>query len=182
MVGKQVVGHRRNDSAATVLAEYKTQIMVEADRMALRVGQILRDAKQAAPGLFDRWVETELPFGADTARRLMAVSEAYTTRPPELVAQLPKPWQALYALRALPSAVLATAVADGDLTPDTSERDAKAFARRWKTGSTEPRSGRGRHHAADFAAGALMNYQPSDLHPVVRRNLVRWLDGTPPDL
>jgi hypothetical protein len=181
MVSNQMVGHRQNASSPAALDGYKAAIMAEADRMALEVGRLLREAKQAAPERFERWVADELPFAVDTARRLMAVSEAYETRPAELVARLPKPWQALYALRTIPADVIEEAVESGELSASTTEREAKAYARRWKTGTVEPRSDRNRLHVADHAAGVLMNYRPDDLHPVVRRNLARWLAGTLPE-
>lgn len=70
-------------------------------------------------------METELPFGTDTARRLMAISEAYEKLAPEKLAMLPRPWQALYALRALTADELQRAMEAGEITPDMSERAAK---------------------------------------------------------
>jgi len=143
--------------------------------MALRVGAILREARAAHPETFREWVETELPFGTDTARRLMAISEAYEKLPADKLAMLPRPWQALYALRALSPDELQQAMEAGEITPDMSERAAKGLARRWRTGSSGALTSTGRHHRADIAAGALMEFSPADVNPHVMRALQRWM-------
>lgn len=135
---------------------------------ALKVGALLRAAKESHPRSFTRWVETELPFGADTARRMMAISRAYESLPAEVLAGLPKPWQALYAIRHLPQEQLALGVSQGSLRPDTTVVEAKQFA---ATGSTVIV----RHHPAEVAAGALMAHDPSDLDPLVLSALRVWL-------
>lgn len=170
--------HRHAPDATPVgaLDGYTVQIMAEVDRMALRVGAILREAREAAPHQFRDWVDGCLPFGYETARRLMAISEAYERLPADLVAQLPRPWQALYALRVLPESALRAALESGGLGPGTSEQDAKAIARRWRTGNEGPLTSNARHHRADIAAGALMEFTPRDMNPMVLRALTRWLD------
>jgi hypothetical protein len=168
--------HAPQVTATATLERYKTEIWRAADRMALEVGRLLREAREAAPGEFNRWVEDELPFGLDTARRMMAISHAYESLPTEMIEQLPRPWQALYALRKLPRSELEAAVESGLLGPDTSERDAKTIARRWRTGNGEPLSSNARLHRADIAAGALMEFTPEDLNQYVLRALRRWLD------
>lgn len=170
-----VLAHPQQGSSLATLAEYTAAIFNEVDRMALRVGLLLRSARAEHPADFREWVDTQLPFGFDTARRLMAISEAYETRPAELLDQLPKPWQALYALRVMPDAALQASIASGEIGPETSERDAKRIARRYRTGSAAPLSSNGRHHRADIAAGALMEFTPATLNPAVRRALERWL-------
>lgn len=143
--------------------------------MAMRVGKLLREARAAHPSRFRAWVENDLPFGLDTARRLMAISEAFETLPKATLDQLPRPWQAMFALRALPAGELQRAVDAGELSPETTERAAKGVARRWRTGSSEPRASVTRIHRADIAAGALMEFTPRDLNPNVLRALRNWL-------
>lgn len=169
--------HLVDVSRAVTLDDYKLQIVNDIDRMALRVGRLLRDARAAHPSTFRAWVDTDLPFGLETARRLMAISEAFETLPKATLAQLPHPWQAMFALRALPPAVLQQAIDAGELSPTTTERAAKGVARRWRTGNTEPLASRTRHHRADIAAGALMEFTPADLNPNVLRALRKWLMG-----
>lgn len=150
-------------------------IIAEVDRMALKVGTILRQARAEHPDAWRNWVDTELPFGLDTARRLMAISEAYEKLPAEMLAQLPRPWQALYALRALNAEQMQVAIEAGVITPDMTTEQANEVARRWKTGSGGALTARGRMHRADVAAGALMEFTPSDLNPHVLRALRNWL-------
>lgn len=146
--------------------------------MALRVGALLRAARRDHPERFKDWVENELPFGLDTARRLMSISEAYSRCTAEQLANLPRPWQALYALRVLPADELQAAIDAGVVTPDMTTEQAKAVARRWRTGKSEPMTSVARHHRADIAAGAVMQFSPSDLNPHVLRALRRWASLT----
>ena len=157
------------------MARYKAAIIGEVDRMALKVGAILRAARAEHPETFRAWVENDLPFGLDTAKRLMAISEAYEKLPAATLEQLPRPWQALYALRALPLGELQAAVDAGVVTAGMTENEAKAVARRWRTGTSAPMSSTTRHHRADIAAGALMEFTPADMNPYVLRALRRWL-------
>lgn len=138
--------------------------------MALRLGSLLREAQALAPKRFASWVDSDLPFGIDTARRLIAISKAYERLDEATLAKLPRPWQALYALRKLPHDQLRAGVSQGLLGPTTTIRQAVEFA----GGGQQDR---GRHHRADLAAGALMDCQPSDLHPMVLRALLAWLHG-----
>lgn len=138
--------------------------------MALRVGALLRAAQELAPKRFASWVESDLPFGLDAARRLIAISKAYERLDPSVLEKLPRPWQALYALRKLTSAQLALGVSQGLIGPTTTIKEAVAFA-----GGGNP--DRTRHHRADLAAGALMDCSVDDLHPMVLRALLGWLHG-----
>lgn len=138
--------------------------------MALRVGLLLRQAQRLAPARFSSWVESDLPFGIDTARRLIAISKAYETLETSILERLPRPWQALYALRKLRPDQLALGVSRGLIGPTTTIKEAIAFA-----GGGQP--DRSRHHRADLAAGALMDCSVDDLHPMVLRALLGWLHG-----
>jgi len=155
-----------------VLDGYKALIVDEIDGMALRLGRLLREAKQAAPKLFDVWVRDELPFGHETARRLMVVSAAYEKLPAEVTAELPRPWQALYAIKTLPMAALEAGIASGRLTPSTTVRESIQFVRDWN----DTPLATGRLRDAEIAAGVLMQYPPTDLAPEIRKVLSEWLD------
>lgn len=143
--------------------------MERLDGTALAVGRLLREAKQADPSMFDEWVRSELPFGHETARRLMAISAAYEKLPDDVVAGLPRPWQALYAIQALPVDAIRSGLASGALSADTTVREAQQFSRDWR-GVTE-----GRIRRADVTAGALMQFPASDLSREVRAALRGWL-------
>jgi hypothetical protein len=143
--------------------------------MALRIGALLRAARVECPETFTAWVEFDLPFGLDTARRLMAISEAYEKLPAEMLEQLPRPWQALYALRVLPPDEMRALTEAGVITPDMTTEQARQAARRWKTGTGAALTSNSRHHRADIAAGALMEFAPHDLNVHVLRSLRKWL-------
>lgn len=167
------VAHRPNGNRRLrTLDDYRDAIEVEISGLALRIGKLLIQAKAAHPRRFERWVEDELPFGIDKARRLMLISRAYETLPAERLAELPKPWQALYALRNVPREQLLTGVRDGSISTTTTIEQARA----WAAGPAGIRQ----YHPADVAAGALLNHSPDDLSPSVLGALVAWLDGVRP--
>lgn len=168
-----MLDHAAHSSHLVALAEYRSLILREVDGVALRVGRLLREAKQAAPSSFDEWVVNDLPFGLETARRLMAISAAYERLPHETLAQLPRPWQAMYALKALPVATLVQGIEDGEITPDMTVRAARDFARRrGRPWLLAERDG----HRADVIAGSLMQFPASALTPTVRHALEGWLE------
>lgn len=150
------------------LPDYTRAILAEVDGMALRVGRLLREAKVDHPGRFGRWIEDELPFGPDMARRLMAISRAYETLDEETLAGLPRPWQAMYALRKLSRGELRHAISTGAIGPGTTIIQAQEYARPDLIDVH-------RRRRADVAAGALMDCDVDDLDLVVLQALVGWL-------
>lgn len=159
-------------SSLQTLEHYRVAIIERLDGTALAVGRLLREAKQADPDNFDEWVRVCLPVGYETARRLIAISAAYEKLPEELTAKLPRPWQALYAIHALPVEAISAGVASGQLSSLTTVREAQEYTREWR-GVTE-----GRVKRADIAAGALMQFPASDLSPETRRAVQAWLKRT----
>lgn len=159
-----------------MLDEYRSQIIAEVDGVALRVGRLLREAKALAPDGFRRWVDDELPFGFETARRLMAISAAYEKLPEETLATLPKPWQALYAIRSVPIEQVQRGIAEGALGPETTVRQAVAFARSYRSDGRPSLLVEGKVGRADVAAGLLMQNPPSSLSDGVATALAAWLD------
>lgn len=156
---------------AISLTEYRDAIEGECDRMCLRVGALLLAAKADHPATFRDWVENELPFGLETARRLMAVAHAYATLPKATLDQLPRPLGALYALRKLPERAVDGLVAVGELHPGTTTAEARRIATE-ALGAEPKRSDR--HSKADIAAGVIIDSSPDDLHPMVLRALLKW--------
>lgn len=150
------------------LAAYRDAIVREVDGVALRVGGLLREARALSPERFERWVVNELPFGLETARRLIAISAAYEKLPPETLRGLPRPWQAMYALKELPAAHLARAVEAGEIAPDMTVAAARDYARRVRRNDIRT------YKTADMTAGRLMRCQPSDLSTVVLDALREW--------
>lgn len=119
-----------------------------------------------------RWVEEELPFGYDKARRLMAIHLAYTQLPKHVQEQLPRPWQALYAVTRLGRDELIEAVESGTISPKTTIAQAKQITRVYrgnKRSAVKPR-----YSQADLIAGSLMDHHPENLDPLVFEALVNW--------
>lgn len=141
--------------------------------MCFRVGELLFEAKQLDPVGWRSWVETRLPFSYSRAQRLVAIHLAYRELPVEMRAQLPRPWQALYALHTFTGGTLEAAIQRGEIGPATTARSAQAIARRWKR--HEAPEVKARFTAADLIAGKLLNRHPDELNPVVRERLTRWL-------
>jgi hypothetical protein len=171
--------HRVDSSpAAWTLDDYRTQIIREIDGVALRVGMLLREAKARNPDHFNEWVARDLPFGLETARRLIGISAAYEKLPPEKLRLLPRPWQAMYALKALPREALDAGMESGEINPDMTVRSARHYASRMKDYSPEYLGALGvgtRATRADMAAGMLMQFGARELTPAVRDVLARWL-------
>ena len=154
-----------------VLAGFRERIIAEVDGVALRIGRLLREAREACPADFTRWVQEDLPFGTETARRLIAISAAYEKLPTDTLRGLPRPWQAMYALKEIPAKALTTAVARGDIHPDMTVEKAHEYGRQWRG------EGHRIYRSADVAAGRLLRMQPSDLSPQIRESLRAWLNG-----
>lgn len=157
------------------LEEIEGEVYDTVDRMCLRVGELLWEAKVLDPGGFNKWVENRMPFGVDKARRLIAIFVAYRELPPEKLAQLPRAWQAMFALAPYAQGRLRVALESGEITPDTTAREAIASARHWGTNRRTADPLVARYTAADTRAGALMEHRPEDLNPYVREALTNWL-------
>jgi hypothetical protein len=159
------------------LDDYRTQITREMDRMVMRVGELLHRARLAHPDRFWTWVDTELPFGRDTAKRLIAIWRAYHELPPEMVARLPQPWQAMFALRNIPRRELEAAMDAGEITPTTTVRQAISWVQARRDREGRPALG---SRSVDRLAGALMRHRFTDLDPLVGKMLQRWVIGLSP--
>jgi len=157
----QLVHSRHSTPDAVTLDDYRDRIVKEIDGVALRVGRWLREAKALDP---------DLPFGTETAKRLMAISAAYEKLPPDQLRQLPRPWQAMYALKALPPPLIASGIANGDITPDMTVDSARRYARKLRGGGGPAYTRR-----ADIVAGMLMQFSAKELAPGVREMLNEWL-------
>jgi hypothetical protein len=167
--------HLHDRSPAARLDEIEAEVFTEIDRMCLRVGALLWEARELDRAGFRDWVETRLPFGFDRARRLIAIYLAYHELPEATVAQLPRPWQALYALRHWAGGRLEVALETGEIGPSTTVAQAKAKAREWSANRLPPKSVGVRYSQADLRAGALMGHDPDDLDDNVFIALSRWI-------
>jgi hypothetical protein len=170
------VSHITKITHTRTLEDIADEVYEEIDRMALKVGRLLREAQELAPGEFRKWVEESLPFGIDTARRLVAIHLSYEKLSESQLKQLPHPWQALYALRKHVDGKLPEALASGEIGTHTTQAEAIRKAREW---SRDERTGvqvADRYGAADLTAGRLMTFEPSELKPDVLRALRRWIN------
>ena len=169
------VAHLHHHTPSDRLVEIETEVFQAVDRMCLVVGALLHEARTLDRAGFVGWVETRMPFGIDKADRLIAIHLAYGALPPEMLVNMPRPWQALYALRAHVGGRLDEAIASGEVGPDTTVKEARERSRAWGSHSKTKISLTARYKPVDKAAGALMTHSAADLDDNVRRALLRWL-------
>jgi hypothetical protein len=105
----------------------------------------------------------------------VAIHLAYRELPAEVQVRLPRPWQALYALRHFTGGRLVEAIESGDVGEHTTVAAARERARAWTSDRRPTPELSARHSAADLAAGRLMGYRVSDVNSDVRRALANWL-------
>lgn len=164
------------------LVEIEAEVYDTVDRMCLRVGELLHEARSLNPKGFEQWVGERMPFGMDKARRLIAIHLAYHELPEDVRHNLPRPWQAMFALRKWAGGKLTEAIEVGEVGPDTTVEQARELAKKWtkdsRTGDEETLTPR--YSAPDLAAGRLMAFQPDDLNEDVFRALSRWVTRRTP--
>lgn len=87
-------------------------------------GRLIAQAKDALPhGEFTAMIETQLPFGASTAQRLMMVARDERLTNPAHVQHLPPSWGTLYELTKLDDDTLTRRIKEGTIRPDMQRRD-----------------------------------------------------------
>ena len=170
LASKQAVKRSLND--------IENEIYKSFDLMVLKVGELLHEARRSHPRAFPKWVDERMPFGLDAAKRIEAVYLAYRELPETVHRQLPKAWQALFALRNhVSTGKLVAAIESGEIGPHTTQKEARKKAREWsesKSSSVKPVEPR--YWEPDLIAGKLMGFEPSDLNPNVLRALRKWLE------
>jgi hypothetical protein len=84
-----------------------------------RTGQLLIDARDDLDhGQFGKMIERDLPFGPDTAQRLMAIARDERLRNAAHARHLPPSWTVLHALTQLSDERLNAWFADGTINPE----------------------------------------------------------------
>jgi hypothetical protein len=116
------------ETAATDLAnEFVAQIATCWQRQVegiFETGRILIAAKESLPhGTFLSMIESQLPFGADTAQRLMAIARDERLAKAARGRLLPATWRTLYELTKLDDPVLDDLMADGVIRADMERKD-----------------------------------------------------------
>lgn len=82
------------------------------------------EAKEALPhGAFAAMIDSDLPFKARTAQRLMVTASDERLANPTHVSHLPPHWGTLYELTKLPDDVFQTKLADGTIHPEMQRKD-----------------------------------------------------------
>src|SRR6202021_3030629 len=90
----------------------------------LETGHLLIAAKEALEhGEFGRMIESDLPFKANTAQRLMAISRDEWISNPAHAPLLPPVWSTLYEMTKLDHEQLDKAAADGVIRPEMERRE-----------------------------------------------------------
>lgn len=172
------------DVSSDAVREWLTEKVYEAvDRVVMTLGELLEVGRsRLGKEGYEDWVENDLPFGLETARRYLAVYRAYANLPQHVLQQLPRAWQAMYALRAVNHPSMMKMLNRGDVGPDTTVVEAKRVVRLFKEqrytddvprGGSEPPSVS--VSQADRVAAELMDYDVAEVSPGVRAALESWL-------
>ena len=166
--------HFKHSTPIERLDEIETEVFQVVDQMCLRVGELLWEAREINPSGFQDWVNERMPFGVDTAKRLSAIFLAYRELPAESVAKLPRPWQAMFALRHWAGGRLDDALESGEIGPTTTVKEAKTKAREWSKEQRTKDPVKPRYTASDLAAGKLMGTDVNEMNEDVFRALTKW--------
>ena len=170
------LAHLSHDRSLLRLTEIEVEVYQAVDRMCMRLGELLHEARVLEPEGFNDWVAERMPFGLDKAKRLIAIHLAYRELPEDVVHNLPRPWQAMFALRHWTGGRLEEAIEAGEIGPDTTIAEARDTAKKWSKDSKQddpPLTAR--YSQPDLLAGKLMAEDPNGLNPDVHRALSRWV-------
>lgn len=93
--------HRSKDSSAPAeRTEIVDHVLSLLDSMCLQLGGLLESAPRRNYDEWAAWVETDLPFTVEEARRLRGVYLAHKLFTADIIEGLPKPWRALWTIPA----------------------------------------------------------------------------------
>jgi N6-adenosine-specific RNA methylase IME4 len=116
----------------------------------IEAGRLLIQAKKLLPhGEFGAMIEARLPFGACTARRLIAIAADRRISNRAHAHVLPPHWGTLYELTKLDDVAFEARIADGSIRPDMERRDIASAVK------LERRETRERELGKKIAAGNL---------------------------
>lgn len=170
------------------LDERRDRIIGIVESAALDVGAELLAAKKEHPREFMDWVGRSLPFGVDKAERLMAITRAFSTVEPEILASLPPAWTALFELSRLPIERVVVSIESGEIHPGmtvadardlvTGEREAPETQKRTVKPGPEPGFDPNPRLTTDIVVRELLRTPRSDLSATMETLLRLWLDET----
>lgn len=165
------------------LEERARRINQHMEDAAIEVGHELIAAREEHPGTFTAWVTAELPFGIDTAERIMAIARCTHLDDPDIRAELPSAYSALYQLSRPPVERLREGIANGAVHPDMTYKEAAEWASQTTNGHRPPVDlpdpqpsplRQGPKMAAEALAESLMRYTPTDLSDQMLVAVRRW--------
>lgn len=120
---------RYGASKALSVGDYAGQITTawqSSIESILKTGHLLIDAKKKLKrGDFGKMVENDLPFGPNTAQRLMKVAGNRLLTNTAHAPLLPASWMTLYELSKLPDDEFKARIEDGSINPEMQRKDAK---------------------------------------------------------
>lgn len=150
--GMGTVAHLRNSTQpARSLDEITAAIYARIDSFALDLGRELSEAFQSHPKQYEAWVTECLPFGLDKARRLRMIYQASRCLPDDVLARLPRPWQAAFAISRLPAARTIAEVEAGRIHPDLTVKETIELVADIQGNGTK------RHSEGDLVIGRLVS-------------------------
>lgn len=119
-------------------------------------GRLIAEAKEALPhGAFGKMIESDLPFGAATARKLMIIAEDRRLTDRAHVHALPPSWGTLYELTKLDDETFDRRISDGTIRPDMQRREVSVRGRAGNGERVQP-PGLDFFPTAPFATRALI--------------------------
>lgn len=146
-------------------ADYVTESWRGAVESIIVTGHRLIEAKERVG--HGQWLPTVelLPFGEQTARRLMAVAEHPELANPSTWTDLPAAWRTLFELSALPEGEIARAIEAGTITSDTTTREAAELAEAHRPDFTAHQEAQRAARGAEVPGQTLAPQQATPVHP-----------------
>jgi Protein of unknown function (DUF3102) len=109
----------------------------------IETGHLLIEAQDNLDhGEWTPMVEKDLPFGLDTAEKLMKIARHFSKS--ELIRNLPNGWGTLIHLTRLPLQLIDRHIDRGIIRPDMTQKDAAALVAAAKGNSPKKRTGKGK--------------------------------------
>jgi hypothetical protein len=127
------------DGTRAAWAERITAAWLQTLHGILKTGRLLAKAKAALPhGAFTEMIERDLPFGARTAQRLMAIAACERLSNPTHVSHLPPYWGTLYELTKLPDALFQAGLSTGEINPEMERHEVSRLLERGRIDDLDP--------------------------------------------
>lgn len=132
-INGNVVALREAAAKVTTRAQWAAQIKaahLESVEAIINIGRLLIEAKGGLEhGEFIAMTKTDLPFGARTAQRLMAIAKDERLNMRHTMSHLPPAWGTLYELSRLTDEAFEWAMGTGRINPDRIREDVLSI--RW---------------------------------------------------